>query len=631
MRIPLILIVCLSFCTGMFSQVTDSEAAKYLEENYTKNEYKIPMRDGVKLFACVYSPRDKSTAYPVLMRRTPYSTGAYGKEYVKERLKSWHHLAKEGFIFVFQDVRGRFMSEGDFVDMRPHIPNKKNNKDIDESTDTYDVVDWLLKNLPNNNGKVGIWGISYPGFYAAMATIDAHPALKAISPQAPIADWFGGDDWHHHGAFSLSHGFPFLYVFGVKHKGLFTEWPEKFKPYTPDGYKFYLDIGPLKNVNKRYYKGKIAFWNDLMGHGTRDEYWKARNILPHFKNVKPAVMVVGGWFDAENCYGAINTYHAIEKLSPKANNMVVLGPWSHGGWVRTDGAKLGDVSFGSKTRDYYIKNLELPFFNYHLKGKGKPDLPEAAVFETGSNQWKNYPQWPPANTYPKKLFIDDNLSLSFEAPGNVKTGFDNYTSDPAKPVPFTSEIVFRIQKEYMVEDQRFAATRTDVLVYETEPLKKEITIAGPVIVDFYVSTTGTDSDWVVKLIDVFPDQMEAEKDKPEEEKSMRGFQMMLRGDILRGKFRNSLEKPEAMIPNKITHIKFAMNDLNHTFKKGHKIMVQVQSSWFPLFDRNPQTFVDIYNADESDFREAEQKVYFSKEYPSGIILNVLRNLGNHVK
>ncbi len=577
------------------------------------------MRDGKKLYTSVYSPKDNKTTYPILLWRTPYSVGPYDEnDFRSYRRETWHHLAKEGFIIVFQDVRGRFMSEGQYVNMRPHIANKKNKSDVDESTDTYDTIEWLINNIPNNNANVGMWGISYPGFYAAMGAIDAHPALKAVSPQAPIADWFIGDDVHHNGAFALAPNFPFFYAFGVPRPELITEWPSFFYFPTPDGYRFYLDIGPLKNLNKKYLKSRVKFWDDIMEHGTYDDFWKLRNNLPHLKNIKPAIIVVGGWFDAENTYGALQTYQAIEKNNPKAINTLVMGPWFHGGWIRSDGSQLGNIAFDSKTGEYYIKNIELPFFNYYLKNKGSLHLPEAYVFETGTNQWKTYSTWPPANVRQKKLYLTQKNSLAFESPSHAEYLFDEYVSDPSKPVPFTAEITTEIPQNYMTEDQRFAATRPDVVVYEGEELKNNLTIAGPISVDLFVSTTGTDSDWIVKLIDVFPD------DAAESEKiALGGYQMFLRGEIMRGKFRKSYERPEPMEPGRITNIKFVMNDLNHTFKKGHKIMVQIQSSWFPLFDRNPQKFIDIYKADEDDFQKTTQRIYFSKTYPSGLILNIL--------
>ncbi len=622
--IPFIGLCIFSCCTFNITIYAQDKPELYLKKNYSKREYRIPMRDGKTLFTAVYSPKDTTFTYPILIRRTPYSVGPYGEDkYGTYRTDAWHHLAKEGFIFVFQDVRGRFMSEGEYVNMRPHIPDKKGSKDVDESSDTYDTIEWLINHIPNNNGRVGLWGISYPGFYAAVGSIDAHPALKAASPQAPIANWFIGDDVHHNGAFALAPNFPFFYAFGVPRPQLVTEWPEFFAFPTPDGYQFYLNMGPVKNVNLKYFKGKIEFWNNIMEHGTYDKFWKSRNSLPSLRNIKPAVMVVGGWFDAENAYGALQTYKTIEKHNPGTMNMLVMGPWYHGGWVRSDGSKLSDISFEAKTGEFYIKNIELPFFNYYLKEKGELHLPEAYVFETGSNQWKTYSQWPPKNIEQKKLYLSQDHSLSFNLP--LKNGylFHEYISDPSKPVPFTSEITTEVPIKYMIEDQRFAATRPDVLVYRSDGLKKEITIVGPIGVDLFASTTGTDSDWIVKLIDVFPDDTPKTKDTV-----MGGYQMLVRAEIMRSKFRNSFENPEPMEPGRVTNIHFTMNDVNHTFKKGHKIMVHIQSSWFPLFDRNPHTFIDIYNANESDFQKATQRIYMSKEFPSGLILNVLNSTNN---
>ena len=588
---------------------------KFLEENYNKQEYRIEMRDGVTLFTAVYSPIDNSVKYPIIIWRTPYSSGPYGEDkFPVYRRETWQHFIKDKYIIVFQDVRGRFMSEGNFVDMTPYITKKKSKDDIDETTDTYDTVDWLVKNIPNNNGRGGLWGISYPGFYAAMASIDAHPSVKAVSPQAPISDWFANDDWHHNGALQLAECFPFEYVFGVQRDGLVQDWPEEFKFGTKDGYDFYLNLGPLKNSDKKYFHNKIPFWDSLMKHGTYDYFWKERNTLPHFYNIKPAVLIVGGWFDAENLYGALHTYNSIEEKNLDNKCYLVMGPWIHGGWVRTDGSKLGDINFGSRTGEYYIKNIELPFFNYYLKGKGKLNLPEASIFETGSNKWQRYNSWPPVNSADVSLYLTENHSLSFDS-SRVGDGFDSYISDPSDPVPFTKETTTDIPKSYMIEDQRFTNSRPDVLVYKTGILNDDLTFAGDVTADLFISTTGTDADWIVKLIDVFP-----EDSVSPEGIDYSGYEMMVRGNILRGKFRESLEIPRPFIPEKVTNIKFDLMDISHTFKKGHRIMIQIQSSWFPLFDRNPQKFVDIYNADENDFQKTEQRVYFSKDYPSRIIL-----------
>ncbi len=596
----------------------------YVASHFNKHEYMIPMRDGIKLYTVVYSPKDASADYPILLNRTPYNVGPYGKNKFRSELGPSKLFTGEKYIYAYQDVRGRFMSEGTFVDMRPYISVKKSKKDIDESSDAYDTIDWLVKNVKHNNGKVGIYGISYPGFYAAMAAIDAHPALKAVSPQAPIADWFIDDDFHRHGAFWLPHAFWFYTFFGVQRTGPEKEWPAPaYMTNNPDGYDFFLKMGPFKNSTEKLYKHKIPFWDTLMAHPNYDAFWKARNTLPHFKNIKPAVMTVGGWFDAEDLYGALRTYGSIEAKNKKNRNTLVMGPWFHGGWERSLGDHLGDIRFGSQTSQYYQKNIELPFFNYYLKGEGTLNLPEAYVFETGSDQWRKFDSWPPKNVKPENLYFHENKKLSFDAPLNSNNIYDEYISDPSHPVPFTQEITEKMTHEYMIEDQRFASRRPDVEVYSTDVLKNDITLAGPLTADLYVSTTGTDADWVVKLIDVYPDTAKNNSPNPCSIQ-MGGFQMMVRGDIMRGKYRNSYEKPEPFVPEKITQVEFVIPDIFHTFKKGHKIMVQIQSSWFPLADRNPQKFVDIYYAKESDFQKATQRIYHSKEYPTSIKVNVLQ-------
>jgi putative CocE/NonD family hydrolase len=602
----------------------DGSRIAYALEHYSKQEHQVPMRDGVKLFTQLYLPLDTSQKYPVLMRRTPYSAEPYGENIYKNHLGPTHLFAEAKYIIVYQDVRGRYMSEGKFVNMRPIIKNKKTNSDIDESTDTYDTIAWLLKHIPNHNGRVGIWGASYPGTYAAMAAIDAHPALVAVCPQAPCSDWFAGDDWHHHGAFFVMHAFRFLRGFGIPRTGLTKEYPPGMEYPTPDGYELFLKLGPLPNIDKKYFKGKILFWDKLMKHGTYDDFWKARNLLPHLEKIKPAVMVVGGWYDAENLYGALNVYKSIRKQSlDNSKAMLVMGPWRHMEWARGLGKHLGNIDFGSNTAKYYNKNIELPFFNYYLKQKGEPDLPRVFVFEVGSNQWKSYDQWPPPNVKTRKLFLNTGGKLTFAEPTEKKEKtYDEFISDPNKPVPFTYRICNTMRADYMVEDQRFAARRPDVLVFESDVLTNDITLAGPIMAELYVSTSGTGSDWVVKLIDVFPD------DAPDfvnndETVEMGGYQMMVRGDVMRGKFRNSYENPQPFTPGQVTKVAFALQDINHCFLKGHKIMVQVQCSWFPLVDRNPQVFVDIYNAKEEDFRKATQRLYHSKKYPSHLRISVL--------
>jgi uncharacterized protein len=594
-----------------------------VKASYTKSEQMIPMRDGVKLFTSIYLPKDTSQKYPILLSRTPYSCAPYGAEAYKDTIGPSPLFQKEGYIVVYQDVRGAFMSEGTYENMRPQNDNKRGPNDIDESSDTYDTIDWLVKNIPNNNGRVGMWGISYPGFYTAVGTIDAHPALKAASPQAPISDWFIGDDFHHNGAFWLPHCFNFYSSFGHPRPRPTTQFGQRFDHGTPDGYKFFLEMGPLANADKKYFHGGIPYWNELMEHPNYDAYWQARNTRPHLRNIKPAVMTVGGWFDAEDLFGALNTYRSIEKQSPGAYNILVMGPWFHGGWSRGDGALLGDVRFGSKTSEFYRENIELPFFNYYLKDKGELKLPEAYVFETGSNKWKTYQQWPPANAHEQDLYLEPNGKLAFSAPSASSNAFDEYVSDPAHPVPFINGINIGMTREYMVDDQRFASRRQDVLTYQTDGLTEDITVAGPLTASLFVSTSGTDSDFVVKLIDVYPDDARDNVPNPSGMR-MGGYEMLVRGEPMRARFRHSFEKPEPMPANKVEKIEYAMPDINHAFLKGHRIMIQIQSSWFPLVDRNPQKFVDIYKATEADFQKATERVYHSAQYGSHLKLIVVK-------
>jgi len=620
--IPRLLPGLLILACFTFAPVTRAQTEAEVKAHYTKTEERITMRDGVKLFTSIYIPKDKSKQYPIMLNRTPYSVAPYGPDEYKTSVGPSLLFQKERYIFVYQDVRGKLMSEGDYVNMRPHIP-VKTGKAVDESSDTYDTIEWLVKNLPNNNGRVGMWGISYPGFYTTMGIIDAHPALKAASPQAPIADWFLGDDFHHNGALFLPHGFNFLASFGLPRPKPTTEFPPRFAHGTPDGYKFFLNMGPVANADKKYLKGQVAFWNEMMDHPNYDEYWRARSTLPHLKTVRPAVMTVGGWFDAENLYGALNTYKTIERMNPRARNTLVMGPWFHGGWARGDGELLGNVRFGAPTSLFYRENIELPFFNCLLKATCDRVLPEAYVFETGSNQWRTYDHWPPLNTERRDLFLQAAGGLAFVRPLAMKAAFDEYVSDPAHPVPFINGTAIGMTREYMTGDQRFAATRPDVLAYETEPLKDPVTLSGPIIATLYVSTSGTDSDFVVKVIDVFPDDTPDNEPNPEGVK-MGGYQMLVRGEPMRARFRNSYARPEAMTPNTVTKVEFTLPDANHSFRRGHRIMVQIQSSWFPLVDRNPQRFVNINRATEADFRKATQRVYRSGQYGSHLTLTVLK-------
>jgi putative CocE/NonD family hydrolase len=571
------------------------ERTERVRTRYTKYEYRIPMRDGARLFTAVYVPVDAgpNKRYPILLMRTPYTVAPYGTDRYPSSLAPSEAFEKEGFIFVAQDVRGRHMSEGEFVNVRPHNPKKAGPKDIDESTDTYDTIDWLVKRVPHNNGRVGQWGISYPGFYASAGAIDSHPALKAVSPQAPIADWFW-DDMHRHGAFNVAMAFNFFAVFG-KPRPRPTD-SEEWIPYdlgTPDGYEFFLDMGPLRNADTRHLKGEVSFWKEIVAHPNYDSYWQARNILPHLKNIKAAVMTVGGWYDTEDLYGPLRTYASIEKQNPGISNTLIMGPWQHGGWQHTEGSSLGDAEFGFKTSETY-QELALAFFKHHLKGGEKPDLPEALVFETGSNRWRRFESWPPKGLRETRLYFQPRGGLSFDkAPAGGAESFAEYVSDPDKPVPYTQELTAGWAKNYMAEDQRFASRRPDVLVFETEPLERDVTFAGPLEAELWVSTTGTDADWVVKLVDVTPGKPRGWKRGDAERglKNRGGQQTLVRGEPFRGRFRDSYSEPRPFKPGEVTKVRFFINDVFHTFKRGHKVMIQVQSSWFPFIDRNPQTFV----------------------------------------
>ncbi|REK10792.1 MAG: CocE/NonD family hydrolase [Planctomycetota bacterium] len=598
----------------------------YIKEHYTKYEYEIPMRDGVKLFAAVYVPKDASQRYPILLQRTPYGLRPYGaSNYPSSPRGPMKYYAKERFIFAYEDVRGRNASEGEFVHVRPHQEGK-GPKDIDESTDTYDTIDFLVKHVPHNNGKVGLLGISYPGFYSAAGAIDAHPALKCVSPQAPVTDWFLGDDFRHNGALYLAHAFRFLSFFGQELSKPTRQSPRPFDYETPDGYEFYLNLGPLDEVQETHFEKPITFWDELNEHGTYDDFWKARTILPHLKNLRPAMMTVGGWFDAEDLYGPLNVYRAAEEQSPGAYNMLVMGPWAHGDWHRGDAERLGAVAFHQKTGEFYRTKIELPFLKHFLKGGPDPKLPEAYVFETGTHQWRRFNSWPPKGTTEKSLYLHPDGKLSFEPPQASSPGYDEYVSDPNKPVPFIPNIAIGMTREHMLDDQRFASTRTDVLTYVTEPLEEDVTIAGPITPSLFVSTSGTDADWVVKLIDVYSGDFPNPDPNPAG-LAMGGYQQLVRGEAMRGKFRNSFEKPEAFTPGERTKVEYVMPGACHTFRRGHRIMVQVQSSWFPLVDRNPQRFMDIYHAKAKDFQKATQRVYHTPDAASQVKIQVLESGG----
>jgi len=595
------------------------ERADYIRANYAKYEARIPMRDGAKLFTAVYTPNDTSKTYPILLLRTPYSISPYGADQYRGAIGPHEEFEQEGFIFVYQDVRGRFMSEGQFVHMTPHVADKQSDTDIDESTDTYDTIAWLLEHVPNHNGKVGQWGISYPGFYTAAGAIDSHPALKAVSPQAPVAD-FCWDDVYHHGAFLLAHWFGFLNRVPQKREGLIDEWPDPiYEIETTDAYKFFMDMGPLKNVNETIFEGKSQFWNEVVSHPNYDAFWQARRILPHLKNIKAAVMVVGGWYDREDLFGPLQTYRTIERQNPDTFNVLVMGPWRHGGWLRSPGEELGDTDFGFATADYFQEHVDLHFFNHFLKDSDGDDadelnLPEALVFETGANRWRQFDQWPPAAAEQRRLYFRRDEALSFSAPEAGSDAYDSYVSDPDKPVPHTRDYSRWINNTFYAEDQRFASRRPDVLVYQTQVLDEDVTLAGTIGAKLFVSTSGTDSDWIVKLIDVYPDD--------HEEKSAQ--QTLVRAEAFRGRFRESYEEPKPFVPDEVAEISFKLWDVCHTFKRGHRIMVHVQSTWFPFIDRNPQKYVpNIFEADEDDFIQVINRVYRSQQHPSHIEVGIL--------
>lgn len=621
----------LILATTSYPQDPPKEPPKedYVKAHYTKYEYRIPMRDGKKLFTSVYVPKDSSQPYPILMDRTPYSVSPYGEDQYKKQIGPSDEFEKAGYIIVYQDVRGRYMSEGDFLEMRPHIDVKKSARDVDDSTDMYDTIEFLLKHVPNNNGKVGIWGISYPGFYTSASIIDSHPALKAASPQAPMTDLFFTDDAYHGGAFMLAANFGFYSSFKpFAEPAPPPKTPVPFDFGTPDGYTFFLQAGSISELNKRYLKDSNPLFTDQMTHNTYDAYWNARDLSRHMKNVKCAVMTVGGWFDAEDLSGPFKTFHAIDQFNPGTPNSLVIGPWVHGGWARTDGDRLGDVLFGAKTSEFFRAKIQFPFFEYYLKGKGTA-APKAWVFETGTNVWRKYDSWPPSQAAARTLYLHAGGKLSFEPPAENEGG-DEYVSDPNHPVPFINYIATAVPQRYMTDDQRFAARRADVLAYQTDPLEEDVTIAGPVSPKLKIASTGTDSDFVVKLIDVYPDDFpDNEPVDPSKRITgpapvrMGGFQQLLRGEPMRAKFRTSWEKPVPLEPGKVADLNFTMPDVNHTFRRGHRIMVQIQSSWFPLVDRNPQTFTEIPNARPEDFKKATELVFHRKSAASGVEVLIL--------
>ncbi len=589
-----------------------------VEQRYTKREVMIPMRDGVKLFTSIYVPKDASKPRPILLQRTPYSVGPYGPDKFRRGVGPSPLFLDQDYIVAYQDVRGRFMSEGTFDECRPIREGRKAGE-IDETTDTRDTVEWLVKNLEANNGKVGMWGISYPGHYAAQALSGSHPALVAVSPQAPMMDLWVGDDSYHNGAFQLAATFSFFTFFTSNREKPSPDMPRPLQIGTRDGYRWFLEQGPIGNLDK-VLKGREPIWRAMVEHDTYDAYWKDRDLRPHMKGVKPAVLTVGGWFDAEDLFGPLALYASLEKQSPATDHRLVMGPWTHGQWASGDGSRIGNATFGAKTSAWYQKEIEFRFFQERLKGEADPKaapLAKVNAFATGANEWKAFEAWPPKAARPVSLYLHADGRLGFEKPAAGGPAFAEYLSDPAKPVPYTQEITFGYTRDYMTEDQRFASTRPDVLVFQTEPLAEDVTLAGPVKPELFVSTTGTDADWIVKLIDVFPDDAKNPPDSPRGWHAG-GYQMLVRGDALRGKFRDDFSNPKPYEPNVPTRSAFTIPDVLHTFRKGHRIMVQVQSSWFPLVDRNPQVFLSIPKAKPEDFRKATHRVYATPALPSRI-------------
>ena len=595
-----------------FAVVASLNAQQTTNSSFNATESMIPARDGVRLYTQVYVPTPASEELPILLLRTPYGTGQLSSQRIAASLPE---LTADGYIIVVQDIRGRFKSEGKFVMLRqPRDP--KDQKAIDESTDTYDTIDWLLKNVPNNNGRVGMAGTSYGAWLTVMGMLEPHPALKAAVTQASPADMWIGDDFHHNGAFRLSYGFEYAYM---------MESSKEISDVTAvvdarDAYEWYLGLGPLSNANAKYFHNRLPSWNDFVNHPNYDAFWKRQGFAPWLNRVTVPTLNVAGWWDQEDFYGPLKIYELLERHDSANRNFLVVGPWNHGGWSRSDGQKLGPIDFGSKTAEYYRKNVLARFLAYHLKGKGVLDLPEALTFRTGANEWVRHDAWPPKrNVVARQLYFQAQGKLSFDPPPRTAAeGFDSYVSDPANPVPYRHRPV-EVRSgwtTWLVEDQRFVDHRPDVLTWTTEPLKDDVVVSGKVVANLFASTSGTDSDWIVKVIDVYPEKYEPDP-------KLGGYQLMIAGDVFRGRYRNSFEKPEPIVPNAVARYEIGFPANDHVFLKGHRIMVQVQSTWFPVIDRNPQRFVpNIFLAKESDFQRATQRVFRSGQHASYIAMPV---------
>jgi len=607
MKHPLSALVILLLCA--FNSVTaQADLDKsFIKRHYTKAEYMIPMRDGVKLYTAVYTPKDTSRQYPIMLNRTCYSAGPYGLDKYPSSLGPSPEFVRSGFIFVYQDVRGKYQSQGSWTEITPFITHKTGNQH-DEASDTYDAVEWLIHHAPHNNGKVGVWGISYPGFFATNAALCGHPAIKAVSPQAPVTNWFLGDDTHHNGAFFLMDEVGFDYWFAGSTNGPNKNKLPKLELPIQNAYDFYLKLGPVSQVNALYYHHKVPFWDTVLMHPNYDSWWQARDIRAHMRNIKPATLLVGGWYDAEDLWGTLETYKTIEKNNPGNTNNLIMGPWNHGGWAGRDMDHLGDITFNGNTSRWFQKNIEFPFFLHYLKNGPAVKLPEALLYDVGLNRWNQFDAWPAKSAKPIRFYFNADKKLS-ATPGGANEDYAVYHSDPASPVPYQGGVRKSRGITYMIDDQRFAGKRKDVLSFSTPILSKNTTLAGPVRAHLNVSISSTDADFVVKIIDVYPDSAKGK---------MSGYQALVRAEIMRGKYRKSFKEPLAFTPGKITEVDYTLPDLLYTFKKGHRIMVQVQSSWFPLVDRNPQVFEDIYKAKASDFVPSAIRLYFDKKHPSYI-------------
>lgn len=623
MNVALVLAAVFILQTRLESQETSDRT---LDRDYEKTEHRIEMRDGKTLHTSVFVPRDQSKKYPIVLKRTPYSCRPYGKDF-PNRIGPSTLMEDEKYIFVHQDVRGRWNSQGDYDNMRPHLPGNdpKDKTKIDESSDTFDTIEWLLKNVENNNGKVGMWGISYPGFYTAAALPEAHPAMVAASPQAPISDFYF-DDFHHNGAYLQSYWLATA-TFGYQHFGpTKIQWYNPVQPNSNDGYEFYKEMGPLSNASM-YYGENNVFWNQLVEHPHYDDFWKKRSILPHLKNVNCNVLTVGGLFDAEDLYGPLHIYQELEKNNPKIFNAMIMGPWSHGDWARKRKQQIvGNIYFGDDINEAYQRDIEAPFFRHFLKSEGERPNYEAMVFDTGLKEWKSFEVWPPKNAESKELFPQPKERLAWTPPETDEKGntFTEYLSDPSEPVPYSEDIkIVFTPRKYMTDDQRFAERRPDVIEFVTEPLTDPLTIVGDITAQLKVSTTGTAADWIVKLIDVYPSDEENHESTPPHIQ-LGGYQQMVRSDVIRGRYRNGFDKPEPFVANQITNVNVPLQDVCHTFKSGHRVMIQIQSTWFPLIDRNPQKYVEnIFKAKEDDFIKAFHRVYHSRANASSIKVRIL--------